>query len=403
MRDPSADAPRDPAALDAALEDSLATVWDAQVVPYDRVRFPIAETVLGWIRARGYPLDALARLHEVVPQAEVYALTKALCAETARPDFRELVHELVRHEVVPRGRLVPPIAVQRFLNVRVMLPASSVGIFPFHTGLLYGHGPASRSLWLPLTDVTRPEDASASMRIIGLARSRELVAEATAARLSVAEMSERFTRESRPLAAGPGQMVLFNQENIHGNVVNATGKTRVSVDFRVAEGRFGDRLAKKPAGGYFALLPEPRADEGRVPPPPAAASSPSDGRPVVVYLANATPATAGAPVHLQRYMVADYLARRGLTAAFELFELDAMAHLPTLRHIADGLGAHAVLYSVYALPEDAPLRAELLDAFAAAGATMHFVNEDLRVSPSHGRADLEALLAFARYGAGAGG
>ena len=47
-----------------------------------------------------------------------------------------------------------------------MLPNTPELYFPLHTGLLYGHGIASRSLWMPFVDVTADEDRTRSMQII---------------------------------------------------------------------------------------------------------------------------------------------------------------------------------------------------------------------------------------------
>lgn len=383
------------AELDRALEESLRGPWDGRIVAYDEARFPLAGWVLERVRAHGWAVDDLTRIHEQVPLDAVFGLTKQLCADTRDPALRALVEDLVREVIAPAGGLVAPIAVQRALNVRVMLPDRPQAVFPFHTGLLYGHGPGSRSVWLPLTDLRQPADATASMYIVGLERSRALIREASEQRLSVEAMSARFLAESRPLHAGPGELVLFNQENVHGNVVNRTGKTRVSVDFRVAEGRFGDRLARKPAGGYFALLPaDAEAARARA---ERAARPVQNDRPTVSYLHNATAATAGAPVHLQRYMLAEYCAARGIAPEFELFELDAMTHLPTLWHAASALRVNVVMYSVFALPHATRERVALLEAFLAAGAVVHFVNEGMRLADGDDLADVEALCAFAGY------
>ncbi|TNF36179.1 MAG: hypothetical protein EP329_05460 [Deltaproteobacteria bacterium] len=377
------------AELDRALEASLRSAWDGHLARYDEARFPFARWALERVRARGWEVEDLTTIHRDVPLDAVYGLTKALCADTRDPALRGLVEDLVREVIAPAGELEPPLAVQRALNVRIMLPDRPQAVFPFHTGLLYGHGPGSRSVWMPLTDLRAARDETASMYIIGLERSRALVQQAVRERLSVAEMTERFGRESRPLRAGPGEVVLFSQENLHGNVVNRTGKTRVSVDFRIAEARFGDRLAHKPVGGYFALM-----DRGG----PRPERAPTNALPTVSYLHNATPATAGAPVHLQRYMLAEYCAARGITVDFELFELDAMKHLPTLWHAATTLAANVVMYSVFALPEAPEERRRLLEAFLAQRAVVHFVNEDLRLVDAADLADVEALCAFARYG-----
>lgn len=383
--------PSRPGSAHEALEQSLHTTWNARVVDYDGERFPFAALLLEEVRKLGFAVDDLTRIHEQVPEREVYGLTKALCAATHRPDLRDLVHEFVAVEVVPRGRLVLPVAVQRFLNVRVMLPDRPHGVFPFHTGLAYGHGRASRSLWLPLTDVSAEGDSSASLQIIELGRSRELTRQAERTRLGIGEMTALFGGECHAIRAAPGQMVLFSQENIHGNFVNRTGKTRVSIDFRVAEARFADELARKKLGGYFELVSGPK-------PASRSLDAMRNGRSNVIYLNNSTTEVEGAPAHLQRALVVNRCAEHGIPFEFELFELERMDHLPTLRHVVHELGCNVILYSIYSLPEVTAVREEILEATLARGLALYFANEGIVVSNAEQRAHLEELLGFARHG-----
>ena len=161
--------------VDAALELSLTTVWDAKVYSWDNSNYPFNEWILDRVRGMGYMLDDLSYLHESVPLNEVYTVTKQLCADTNLPEFRRMLNRFVREQVVTQGKLRLPVAVQRFMNVRIMLPTTPELFFPYHTGLLYGHGIASRSMWLPFVDVTADEDRSRSMQIIGIKKSRELI------------------------------------------------------------------------------------------------------------------------------------------------------------------------------------------------------------------------------------
>src|SRR5258706_6867371 len=154
--------------IDAELERSLTNEWDAQIVTYPNERFPFNEWILNRIRGMGYPLKDLDSLHTVVPQKETFRVTKQLCADTNLPEFRRMLNRFVGQVVVRKGRLRLPVAVQRFMNVRIMLPTTPDLFFPFHTGLLYGHGIASRSNWMPFVDVTADEDKSRSMQIIGI-------------------------------------------------------------------------------------------------------------------------------------------------------------------------------------------------------------------------------------------
>lgn len=388
--------------LSEDLEQSLLTTWDAKIVEYDNDRFPFNEWILNRIRLMGYPLEDLTDIHKVVDDKEVYNVSKRLCADTNLPEFRRMVNRFVREVVVPKGKLGLPVAVQRFLNVRIMLPDKPESIFPFHTGLLYGHGAASRSLWMPLTDVSADEDYTASMQIIDIVKSRELIQYAVDKQLSIAEMTKVFGAQSWTLKAGPGKVVFFNQENIHGNFVNVTGKTRVSIDFRVADAKFGDQLARKIVGGYFAIIAGSEEEEEAAAEAAAARPDTADaifnGKRYVMYLNNSTRSTYGIPVHLQRYMTNDYCQKKKITCEFELFELEDMLHLPTLHHILDYLKCNVVLYSIFSLPENKEFRARILDAIVRNGIVMHFVNEDMTIASEADRKDVERIFEFAQYG-----
>src|SRR5260370_3817868 len=146
--------------IDAELERSLTNEWDAKIMTYPNERFPFNEWMLNRIRNMGFPVEDLSYFHEVVPQAESYRVTKQLCADTNLPEFRRMLNSFVREVVVPKGKLRQPVAVQRFMNVRIMLPTTPELYFPLHTWLLYGHCIASRSLGMPSLDVTADNDAT---------------------------------------------------------------------------------------------------------------------------------------------------------------------------------------------------------------------------------------------------
>lgn len=385
---------------DEDLQRSLLTTWNAKVVDYDNDRFPFNEWVLKRIQSSGYPLEDLTQLHKVVPGPEQYKLCKSLCADTELPEFKRMLNTFVREVVAVKGNLRHPIAVQRFPNVRFLLPNQPESIFPYHTGLLYGHGIASRSLWMPLTDVTADEDASASMLIIDTETSRRLVKYAVDNRLRCTQMTELFGKYSWALKCGPGKLCFFTQENIHGNVPNVTGKTRVSIDFRVAEAQHGDLLARKIPAGYFHIIPETEEEELRsgLADGGVGKRSIDNGKKNTFYINNNTPSTFGVPVHLQRYMLYDYSAKNNLNYGYELFELEDMAHLPTLQHIVGESKTNVIMYSIFALPEDAEDRNTLLDTAIENGLTIFFVNEDLILQSRDDLRVINRYLDFAKYG-----
>jgi hypothetical protein len=278
--------------VDAELERSLTHEWDAQIVTYPNDRFPFNEWILSRVRAMGYPLEDLNYLHKAVPQPEVFKVTKQLCADTNLPEFRRMLNRFVRDVVIPKGKLRKPVAVQRFMNVRIMLPTTPDLFFPYHTGLLYGHGIASRSIWMPFVDVTADEDRSRSMQIIGIKRSRELITYAINNRLSMEQMTEVFGKESHQIKAKPGSCCFFTQENIHGSgKPNVTDKTRVSMDFRIAEGIYGDLLGRKIPAGYFHLIPDSEEEEERLAQRPPREVVFKNGKSNIFYVANNTSST----------------------------------------------------------------------------------------------------------------
>lgn len=385
--------------IDAELERSLTTLWDAQIVQYPNERFPFNEWILNRIRGMGYPLDDLRYLHTVVPLDEVYKVTKQLCADTNLPEFRRLLNRFVREVVVPKGGLRLPVAVQRFMNVRIMLPTTPELFFPFHTGLLYGHGIASRSIWMPFVDVSADEDRSASMQILGIKRSRELIRQAINQRLSMEDMTDVFGQESRQIKAGPGSCCFFTQENIHGSGrPNTTGKTRVSMDFRIAEAIYGDLLGRKIPAGYFHIIPDTEEEEEELAAKPVMTAIFENGKPNIFYVANNTAATYGIPVHLQRYMLNEYVKKKGLTSDYELFDLEDMLHLPTLWNLVEKRDCNIVMYSIFALPEEEADRNRMLEMTLKKGAIIHFVNEDLALTSEDDLKAIKAYLAFSKYG-----
>jgi len=385
--------------IDAALEESLTTLWDAKVYEWDNSKYPFNEWILGRIRGMGYDLKDLAYLHETVPLDEVYKVTKQLCADTNLPEFRRMLNRFVREVVVVQGKLRLPVAVQRFMNVRIMLPTTPELFFPFHTGLLYGHGIASRSIWLPFVDVTAEADRSASMQILSIKKSRELSKYAIEHRLSMEEMTELWGKESWQIKAKPGSGCFFTQENIHGSGrPNTTGKTRVSMDFRIAEGIYGDYLGRKIPAGYFHLIPETEEEEELLAQQPAKEASFNNGKPNIFYVANNTAATYGIPVHLQRYMLVDYTKKRGIVSDYELFDLEDMLHLPTLWHLVEKRDCNVVMYSIFALPEDEADRNRMLETAVKKGMIMHFVNEDLQLTGPDDLKTIKKYLEFSKYG-----
>jgi sporadic carbohydrate cluster protein (TIGR04323 family) len=179
---------------------------------------------------------------------------------------------------------------------------------------------------------------------------------------------------------------------------NATGKTRISFDFRIAEGMYGDLLGRKMPAGYFHLIPDTEEEEERLAQLPPREVQYKNGKQNIFYVANNTAATYAIPVHLQRYMLVDYVEKKGLSRDYELFDLEDMLHCPTLLHLVEDRNANLVMYSIFALPEGDADRNRLLETALKKGNIIHFVNEDLQLVTAEDLKTIRKYLDFAKYG-----
>ncbi len=347
----------------------------------------------------GYPVTDLSYFHEVVPQAETNRISRQLSADTNLPEFRQMLNAFVREVVVPKGKLRKPLAVQRFMNVRIMLPTTPELYFPLHTGLLYGHGIASRSLWLPFVDVTADEDITRSMQIVPIKKSRELTQYAIQNRLSIAAMTKIWGEFAHQIKAGPGSCCLFSQENIHGSgMPNITGKTRISMDFRIAEAQYGDRLGRKTSPGYFQLIPDTEEEEERISQLPSRQVTLQNGKQNIFYVANNTSSTFSVLIHLQRHVMLDYVKKKDLSFDYELTDLSDMPHCPTLTHLIEERNANIIMFSIFALPENEADRNYVCETALKRGNIVHFANEDLQLVTAEDLVTIRSYLAFSKYG-----
>lgn len=220
--------------------------FDNQILSYDTTRFSFRAWVEKQLKDLYSDVHDLQLVHEIIPLSETAKVTKEIIARTQRPEFQAMVEDFLEEYMAPL-LLNNDFAIQRFQNFRLFRPDDASMKLPFHTGQLQGHGLGQRSIWMPLT----PAHESASMYITDIETSRKAVAKAKEKKMSLKDMEEFFTPLCQPANIDYGQTVIFTQENLHGNVANKSGLTRVSFDFRVLI-KGGDFYRKIP-GGYFRL------------------------------------------------------------------------------------------------------------------------------------------------------
>jgi sporadic carbohydrate cluster 2OG-Fe(II) oxygenase/sporadic carbohydrate cluster protein (TIGR04323 family) len=356
--------------------------FDVGTLDYDLERYPLDRWVLTRVQERGYEVEDVSQLHEVLPLQDLPALTKGLIKDTFTGEFRDMVVSLIDEYIRPM--LNADIAIQRYPNIRVVLPARPDMILPFHQGIWVGNGLNIGTVWLPLS----PAYDTNSMQIIGLETSKRLTIDATQGHWSREKMQEEFMKHSDPVNLNPGQACLFNQANIHGNIPNETGVTRMSIDYRVLE-RDGQFHRKIP-GGYFVVNETGEGESNN-------GSGKYQDRAIISYNENNTRMTRGIPIYLQRLALRDYCLERDIKFRYEQVELEGLYHCPILMGVLQHDNADdVILFSVYALPEDSEHRKAILDAALENGVVLHFVNELEVMRNESDRERVEAVLDFSR-------
>jgi len=201
---------------------------------YDPQRYPFAvpmQAALG--------IDRLDELHQgseypLLSRHEDQSTQFHAALYDLGPDFYDIYIRFLTEVVQPF--IGEDIIYQRVPTFRVHLPGN-VAVGEFHRDSDYAHGPGEINFWLPVTRAWATN--------------------------TVWIESEEGAEDFEPHECEIGEVLIFDGVRLkHGNRVNATGKTRVSFDFRIVpRSRFRpsenvsiNTNLKFDLGGYFDAL-----------------------------------------------------------------------------------------------------------------------------------------------------
>ena len=170
------------------------------------------------------------------------------------------------------------------------------------------------------------------------------------------------------------------------------------MDFRIAEGMYGDLLGRKIPAGYFHLIPDTEEEEERLAQRPPREVSFNNGKTNIFYVANNTSSTYPIPVHLQRYMLMDYSKKNGLTADLELFDLEDMLHCRRCGTSSSTATSTSSCTASSRCRKTRPSAIACSRRRSRRGMIMHFVNEDLALTSADDLKTIKNYLEFSKYG-----
>jgi hypothetical protein len=260
----------DPDALRAALHEGAIFLRPASAASLALVR-AVEERA---VRSFG---DDLRAVHERWSGAEIFAKTRAIRAELAgEPGWLDHVAAVARGLGFAPGELRVDPPRLRVIQHRGHEDPAAAPAYYAHRDTWYGNPACQINVWIPLHDVIEDETfafypslfASPIANDSGAFELDDFLRRASAGSPSPRAYPRALVAPDPagklPFSASRGQILLFSAAHLHEPRRNATGRTRLSVDFRLvheadhAAGRGApnaDNQARGSTYGSYSRLP----------------------------------------------------------------------------------------------------------------------------------------------------
>ena len=124
--------------------------------------------------------------------------------------------------------LGPDISIQSKLNLSIQMPEDKTSILDLHTDALSGQSVFELVLWVPLTRAYE----SNSMYIFKETTNEILKNLKKNEAIGMKNLFEKYKKEAKFLNLKYGECLIFSPTLFHGNILNKTSTTRVSINCR---------------------------------------------------------------------------------------------------------------------------------------------------------------------------
>ena len=122
------------------------------------------------------------------------------------------------------------LAMQKKINLSVQMPKDKNSILPMHSDIYAGESPFEVVVWIPLMSV---QPNSHSMFITNPKHNKRINHEITKSKnKSLAQIFKKYKTKFKFIKINYGEVLIFTPILQHGNVINKTNITRISVNCR---------------------------------------------------------------------------------------------------------------------------------------------------------------------------
>ena len=221
----------------------------------DRLRIEIVKSAAEFLRqdAPSDHVDFLNSIHLSIDKTEINSLRlfvfeKLNALSWVREAYwlcaNELLNAIVGNELV----------MQRKVNLSIQMPEDQSSVLPVHADTWSGDSPFEVVLWIPFVEVNKTK----SMFILPIDKNEKHLQILEQKKISkTSEIMDQILPDIRWLDLQYGEVVLFTQNIMHGNVVNKESTSRWSTNCRFKSafspyadkrlGEFFDPITLRPA------------------------------------------------------------------------------------------------------------------------------------------------------------
>lgn len=354
--------------------------WQNDKLTYDLARYNFPALVLNVIKENFPDVESLETIHETVEPKSIVQVCNHVQKSFARVEFSKMFDRFAEEYIEPKlGGKRYLIKRQPTLNCVIPNQQEHGRRLPFHQGIFYNNGRGMATMWMPLTKAT----GTNSMYIANLDDSRRLTEQVIRERMSLEDFEDRCLEISRPVEKNPGEVHLFTQEHIHGNINNTTGYTRCAIDWHVLIE--GEEYGGREPGGFFRLPGDYEQSEDMN----------FHGKKFVSYVGNNSRYDKEIPLHFQRVVIDNYCSARGIEHNGVQFENEYLDWLPILEHYIGQKIDGIVMLSIHSLPKDKERANHLLSMALKNHVEIHFANEYCSVKNMDDLERIQTYLSFA--------
>ncbi len=169
----------------------------------------------------------LSELHNQVSKKDINGLRLFLFNYlNSKINWEDKIKKICLNEL--KFEIGGDILVQSKINLSIQMPNDKTSILPAHSDCWSSDSPFQLNLWIPLTNAY----SSNSMFILDQKQSLDIMSKIGSNKLKSFNPNKIKTNSKQFMQLSFGQILLFNPGLIHGNILNKTKKTRVSLNLR---------------------------------------------------------------------------------------------------------------------------------------------------------------------------